>query len=242
MPTFPAGAWSGADLPCSSFARPAPLHTIFPNEILGDEALPISLRGLRPSAGRCSRAPTLAASVASTRGEPARSIGAPAPGAALARRLARLARKLAAPLAARGPRWRRDGGDRRARSDRRRRAGAAGAYAAIGLPVNLRGLAIEDVRARVGEGGDKKMLMVEGAIVNLRQAETAAPELAHRLARRRRARALCLDDARAQGAGWRAASACAFAARLAAPPEGVEDALVKFVAPGDKVAPDPEGS
>jgi hypothetical protein len=33
-----------------------------------------------------------------------------------------------------------------------------------------------------------------------------------------------------------------FAARLAAPPEGVEDALVKFVAPGDKVPLDAEGS
>ena len=87
---------------------------------------------------------------------------------------------------------------------------AAGAYAAIGLPVNLRGLAHRRRRARGSTtSGDKKILLVEGAIVNLRQGETAAPDLRIALARGRRARALCLDDARAEERGWRAGSACA---------------------------------
>ena len=94
---------------------------------------------------------------------------------------------------------------------------AAGAYAAIGLPVNLRGLAIEDVRARVGDSGDKKILMVEGAIVNLREAETAAPDLRIALRAADGARTLCLDGARAQGpAGARGARALRGPARRAA--------------------------
>ena len=53
----------------------------------------------------------------------------------------------------------------------------APAYAAIGLPVNARGLAIRDVRARLGEAGEKRYLMIEGWIVNLRAAQTTSPDL-----------------------------------------------------------------
>jgi predicted Zn finger-like uncharacterized protein len=211
-----------------------------PNEILGDEARQFRCSGCGRSWELRPRA-TLAASVASTRGDPALRDRAPAPGPRLARRLARLARKLAAPLAAAGLL----AGSMTAIGARESIVAAApiaaGAYAAIGLPVNLRGLAIEDVRARVGVSGDKKILMVEGAVVNLREAETAAPDLRIAL-RAADGRELYVWTTRAPKSRLARGERARFAARLAAPPEGIADALVKFVAPGDKVAPDPEGS
>jgi predicted Zn finger-like uncharacterized protein len=211
-----------------------------PNEILGDEARQFRCAGCGRSWELQPRA-TLAASVASTRGDAALLDWAPAPGPTLARRLARAARKLATPLAAAGLL----AGSMTAIGARESIVAAvpiaAGAYAAIGLPVNLRGLAIEDVRARVGESGDKKILMVEGAIVNLREAETAAPDLRIAL-RAADGRELYVWTTRAPKNRLARGERVRFAARLAAPPGGIADALVKFVAPGDKIAPDPEGS
>jgi predicted Zn finger-like uncharacterized protein len=118
---------------------------------------------------------------------------------------------------------------------------AAGAYAAIGLPVNLRGLAIEDVRARLEQSGGSTTLVVEGSLANLRQAETRAPALRIAL-RGADARELYVWTTRAPKDALAPHERASFAARLAAPPEGAKDALVKFVAPGDKIAPNPEGS
>ncbi len=211
-----------------------------PDEILGEEARQFRCSGCGRSWELRPRA-TLAASAASTRGEPARLDGAPAPGPGVARRLARLARKLAAPLAAAGLL----AGPMTAIGARQSIVAAApltaGAYAAIGLPVNLRGLAIENVRARLGEGGAKKILVVEGAVVNLREGETAAPDLRIAL-RAADGRELYVWTARAPKNRLARGERVGFTARLAAPPEGVADALVKFVAPGDKVAANPEGS
>jgi predicted Zn finger-like uncharacterized protein len=117
----------------------------------------------------------------------------------------------------------------------------ASAYAAVGVPVNLRGLAIDNLRAELGEQEGKKILLVEGAVTNLREGETTAPPL--RIA-------LCAADGRelyvwtARTPKTRLASreSVRFVARLAAPPEGAAEALVKFVAPGDKVAGSAEGS
>jgi hypothetical protein len=186
---------------------------------------------------------TLTGAAASTRGEPARLVGAPAPAPRprLARRLARLALKVAAPLAAAGLL----AGSMGAIGARESIVAAApltaGAYAAIGLPVNLRGLRIEDVRATLGEGAGKKILMVEGAVVNLRDGETAGLDLRIAL-RAADGRELYVWTTRAPKSRLARGERVRFTARLAAPPEGVEDALVKFVAPGDKVLANPEGS
>ena len=54
----------------------------------------------------------------------------------------------------------------------------AAAYASLGIPVNLRGLAIDGVRATIaGPDEDGRELIVTGEIVNLRQVETPAPNL-----------------------------------------------------------------
>jgi hypothetical protein len=116
----------------------------------------------------------------------------------------------------------------------------APAYAAIGLPVNARGLDIEDVHARSGEAGDKKYLMIEGWIVNLRPAQTASPDL--RIALRGSDGAeLYVWTARAPRRRLERAERVRFAARLEAPPEAAKDAIVRFVDAGAK-AKGAEGS
>jgi len=112
----------------------------------------------------------------------------------------------------------------------------AAAYAALGMPVNLRGLAIEGVRATIVEAaGGGQELWVTGEIVNLRQAETPAPNL--RLALRGvDQRELYLWTAREPKPRLGPHERVAFRARLAAPPTGVRDVLVKLAAPGDKAS------
>ena len=104
------------------------------------------------------------------------------------------------------------------------------------MPVNLRGLIIADVRATVTEQADGQgELLVTGEIANLRDGETPAPNL--RLA-------LCGADGRELYV-WtaRPPKTClgtrervSFRARLAAPPAGVREVLVKFAEPGNKGA------
>jgi hypothetical protein len=110
----------------------------------------------------------------------------------------------------------------------------AGVYALAGMPVNLRGLSIADVHVTTTQQPDSLgELLVTGEIANLRDSETAAPNL--RLALR-------ADDGRelyvwmARGPKPRLGSheRVPFRARLAAPPAGVREVLVKFAAPGDK--------
>jgi predicted Zn finger-like uncharacterized protein len=211
-----------------------------PDEILGEEACRFRCSGCGRSWELKGR-PTLIGSAASTRGDPARLGLAPAPRRALRAPLARLARRLAAPLAVASLL----AGSMTAIGARESIVAAApfaaGVYAAIGLPVNLRGLGIDNLRARIDASGDKKVLLVEGSIVNLRRGETAAPELRIAL-RAADGRELYVWTTRAPKERLARGERVGFAARLAAPPEGAEDALVKFVAPGDKVRVDPEGS
>jgi hypothetical protein len=112
----------------------------------------------------------------------------------------------------------------------------AAAYASLGMPVNLRGLAIDGVRATIaGASDDRRELLVAGEIVNLRQDETPVPNL----------RITLRGDDGSELYLWTAPEPkprlgpherVAFRARLAAPPSGVRDVLVKFAAPGDKAS------
>jgi hypothetical protein len=117
----------------------------------------------------------------------------------------------------------------------------APAYAAIGLPVNTRGLAIEDVHARSGEAGDKKYLMIEGWIVNLRAEPTTSPDLRIAL-RGSDGEELYVWAARAPRRRLERAERVRFSARLEAPPEAAKDAIVRFVDAGAKPTPGAEGS
>jgi hypothetical protein len=100
-------------------------------------------------------------------------------------------------------------------------------YEAVGLPVNLAGLALRGVRARIVRDGDRKVLVVDGEIVNIRRSENRVP-------------ALALGVRGANGLQRYAWSAPApktrlepgedvtFRARLAAPPEDGAEVVVRF--------------
>lgn len=108
-------------------------------------------------------------------------------------------------------------------------------YAAIGLPVNLRGVAIESLRATTIEDGGARVLLVAGEIVNLRATETAVADLRITL-RGDDGRELYVWTTRGAKDRLAAGERAPFRARLASPPDGVRDVLVKFGAPGDKAS------
>ncbi len=106
-------------------------------------------------------------------------------------------------------------------------------YAAIGLPVNLREIALENVDAKLGSLDDRKVLLVEGSLVNLRSIANDAPNL--RIAvRGADARELYVWTVRAPKMHLGPNEETSFRARLATPPEGAKDVLVKFASAGDK--------
>ena len=112
----------------------------------------------------------------------------------------------------------------------------AGAYASLGMPVNLRGLSINGVRATMAEpseGGQE--LVVTGEIGNLRDVETPVPDLRLALLGEDR-RELYLWTAREPKPRLGPHERVAFRVGLAAPPAGIRDVLVKFAAPGDKAS------
>ncbi|WP_158815956.1 MJ0042-type zinc finger domain-containing protein [Methylocapsa sp. S129] len=113
-------------------------------------------------------------------------------------------------------------------------------FAAIGLPVNLRGLALDNVRTNIFDSGDRKVLIVEGAVVNLRDSSMEAPNM--RIALRGvDKRELYVWTAPAPKAQLGPNEQVAFRTRLAAPPDGVSDVFVRFAAVGDKLSPMKEG-
>jgi hypothetical protein len=112
----------------------------------------------------------------------------------------------------------------------------ASVYASVGLPVNRLGVSIGRVHATITEQTEGPgELLVSGEIENLRDAKTSAPNL--RLALRGEdGREIYVWTAKGPKTGLNAHERVAFRARLAAPPAGVRDVLVKFAEPGNKGA------
>jgi hypothetical protein len=110
----------------------------------------------------------------------------------------------------------------------------AALYAGVGLPVNLSGLSIAKVRVTVAQQTEGPgELLITGEIENLRHAKTSVPDL--RLALRGEdGREIYVWTAKGPKISLNARERVPFRARLAAPPAGVREVLVKFTAPGDK--------
>ena len=105
----------------------------------------------------------------------------------------------------------------------------ARAYAAIGLPVNLRGLEIHDLKSSLLQDSSGSVLAVEGKIVNIRPRAVAVPQV--------RIGVECADGHEIYT--WTTAVPKArlaegetidFRARLTAPPADARAVLVKFAA------------
>lgn len=112
---------------------------------------------------------------------------------------------------------------------------AAVVYEAFGLPVNLAGIALRDVRARIVRDGDRRVLVTDGEIVNIRRTENRVPTLTLSV---RGANGL-------QRYAWSApppktwlapGEAVTFRARLAAPPDDGEEVVVRFGRPAQDAA------
>ena len=100
-------------------------------------------------------------------------------------------------------------------------------YAAIGLPVNLRGLDLRHVTSTLTGEGAQRVLAVEGEIANLAAMETALPMIAVAV-RGADARNIYSWTASPPKAKLQAGETIPFRARLAAPPEGARDVVVRF--------------
>jgi hypothetical protein len=110
----------------------------------------------------------------------------------------------------------------------------AAVYAGLGLPVNPSGLSIAKVHVTVAEQTEGPgELLITGEIENLRDTRTPVPDL--RLALRGEdGREIYVWTAKGPKISLNARERVPFRARLAAPPAGVREVLVKFSAPGDK--------
>jgi hypothetical protein len=104
---------------------------------------------------------------------------------------------------------------------------AAKAFAAIGLPVNLAGLELREVRSHIEMDGARKVLAVEGEIANTRRESRSVPPVALTV-RGEDGQAKYAWTTRAAKSRLEPGETIAFRARLASPPESGADVLVRF--------------
>jgi predicted Zn finger-like uncharacterized protein len=111
----------------------------------------------------------------------------------------------------------------------------ASLYAAIGMPVNLRGLGLDDLSTATEMHEGVPILVVRGKIVNVTGAITEVPRL----------KLVVRDAAKREIYSWTVAPSAArllpyqsadFASRLASPPAGSKDVMVRFLNRRDLMA------
>jgi len=103
----------------------------------------------------------------------------------------------------------------------------ASAYSAVGLGVNLAGLELRDLHSRIVLDGPRKILTIEGEIVNVRREANAVPPVALTV-RAEGGLARYAWTAPAPKARLEGGERIAFRARLASPPPDGADVLVRF--------------
>jgi hypothetical protein len=111
----------------------------------------------------------------------------------------------------------------------------ASVYAAVGLPVNLRGLAFDNIRTSRAEQEGVDVLMVEGTIVNVASRPVEVPRL--RLALHNGAKREVYAWTTAPGRSILApGDALPFKSRLASPPTDARELQVRFFSAPDVIA------
>jgi hypothetical protein len=112
---------------------------------------------------------------------------------------------------------------------------AAGLYARLGLPVNLRGIVFENVTTAAATEAGLPVLVVEGSIRNIAREPVPVPRL----------RFAIRDGKQVELYSWTAVASrnelasdavLAFKTRLASPPNGGQTVAVRFVRRDDMVA------
>lgn len=111
----------------------------------------------------------------------------------------------------------------------------ASLYGIIGMPVNLRGLSLDDLSTATETHEGVPILVVRGKIVNVTGAVTEVPRL----------KLIVRDAARREIYSWAVAPSVArllpyrsveFSSRLASPPAGSKDVMVRFLNRRDLMA------
>lgn len=119
----------------------------------------------------------------------------------------------------------------------RRLPQAARLYAAVGLSVNLRGVALADVVAYQDPGADGGVLVVEGDVVNPTRRAIRLPDILVEV-RDGHGAPVYHWTTEAPRDALEPAGSARFRARLAAPPTEGRKVLVRFADAGSRVAPD----
>lgn len=119
----------------------------------------------------------------------------------------------------------------------RRLPQAAGLYAAVGLAVNLRGVALADVVAYQDAGADGGVLVIEGDVINPTRRAIRLPDILVEI-RDGHGAPVYHWTTEAPRDALEPAESARFRARLAAPPTEGRKVLVRFADAGSRAVPD----
>ncbi len=104
---------------------------------------------------------------------------------------------------------------------------SAGAYAAIGLPINLRGLELRNVRSKLLNDGGQKVLTIEGDIANITPNGGKVPDIQVSV-RNSAGLVIYTWNSPAPKSELSSGESIYFRARLAAPPAEANDVKLQF--------------
>jgi predicted Zn finger-like uncharacterized protein len=108
-------------------------------------------------------------------------------------------------------------------------------FAAIGMPVNLRGIDIRDVKSRMVDDNGVNVLVIDGNLVNTRDSQAHVPRLRFAVLGDR-GQELYVWSAQADRSNLRPGETLNFRRRLAAPPADSRDIAVRFLSASDITA------
>jgi predicted Zn finger-like uncharacterized protein len=112
---------------------------------------------------------------------------------------------------------------------------SAAVFAAIGAPVNLRGIELRNVRGRIIDDNGVNVLVIDGDLVNLRAEPSAVPRLRFAVLGDK-GQELFVWTAQADRPSLRPGETLNFRRRLAAPPSDGRDVSVRFLSASDITA------